>query len=159
MRICISSPDQLQLAIDRCRRLVEQRYRRAQVGRQAAQYHRRMRRACIHERLNVRERVEEEMRGDLRLEQMQSRVERLPLELAALERERQLLIACERFLLPNDRGECRPRRKEEAGKRQMRPPVHAGGILPEGWRALGSGQQVDQQRRHRHENADRNDLQ
>src|SRR2546430_13155105 len=37
----------------------------------------------------------EEVRRDLRLQQMQSRVERLSLELTALERERQLLIRSE----------------------------------------------------------------
>ena len=41
----------------------------------------------------------------------------------------------------------------------MRPPVQAAGVLPERRRALRSGQHVDQHRRHRHEHADRNDLQ
>ena len=148
-------PNQLQLALDRCRGLVEQRHRRAQVRREAAQHGRRMRRARIDERLHVRERVEEEMRRDLRLQQMEARVERLPLELAALEREGQLLIARKRFLLPDDRDKRRPRREEEAGERQVRPPA----VLPERRRTLGSGQHVDQHRRHRHEHADRNDLQ
>ena len=98
------------------------------------------------------------MRRDLRLQQMQSRVERLPLELTALERERQLLFASKRFLLPDDRGERRPRREEEADERQMGPPVHPVGHLPERRRTLGGGQHVDQQRRHRHEHADRHDL-
>ena len=40
-----------------------------------------MRRARIDERLHVREGVEEEMRRDLRLEQMQSCVECLSLEI------------------------------------------------------------------------------
>ena len=128
--------NELQLALDRRGGLVEQRHRRAQVRGEASQHGRRMRRARIDERLHVRERVEEEMRRDLRLQQMQSRVERLPLELTALERERQLLIAGKRFLLPDDRGERRPRREQEAGERQMRPPVQAAGNLPERRRTL-----------------------
>src|SRR3954451_4132343 len=89
---------------------------------------------------------------------MQSRVERLTLEFTSLERERQLLIACKRFLLPDDRDERGPRREEEAGERQMRPPVQAAGDLPERRSTFGSGQHIDQQGRQRHENAHRNDL-
>src|SRR5580765_7954508 len=99
------------------------------------------------------------MRRDLRLQQVQSRVERLSLELTTLERERQLLIASKRFLLTDDRGERRPWREQQAGECQMRPPVQAGGNLPEGRRTWRSGQHVDEQRRHRHEDADRDDLQ
>lgn len=66
-----------------------------------------MRRARTDERLHVREGVEEEMRRNLRLQQVQSRVERLPLKLTALERERQSLLARKRVFLPDDRGACR----------------------------------------------------
>ena len=66
--------------------------------REASQHDRRMRRAGIDERLHIRECVEEEMRRDLRLQQMQSRVERLALEFTALERERQRLVAREGLL-------------------------------------------------------------
>ena len=50
---------------------------------------------AFDQRLHVGERVEQEMRLDLRLQQMQARVERLALEFAALEREGRSLIADE----------------------------------------------------------------
>ena len=151
--------NELQLALDRCGGLVEQRHRRAQVRGEAPQHDRRMRRARIDERLHVRERVEEEMRRDLRLQQMQSRVERLTLELTALEREREALIAGEGFLLPNDRRERRPRREQD-GRRTSGASIRPCGWDPSqnGGAPAPSGQHVDQQRRHRHEDADGDDL-
>jgi hypothetical protein len=118
-----------------------------------------LRRARIDERLHVRKGVEEKMRRDLRLQQAESRVERFPLELTALECKGQLLIARERVLLPDNRDERGPWREEEADERQMRPPAHAGGLLPERHCPLRRGQNVDQHRRHRHEHTDSNDLQ
>jgi len=129
--------NQLQLALDRCGRLGQRRYRRTQIRGQTPQHGRRVRRAGIDERLYVGECVEEEMRRHLGPQQMQSRVECLPLELTALECERQLLIASERFLLPDDRGERRPRREEKAGECQivhlfMRLGVSQNGGAPSG---------------------------
>jgi len=62
--------NELQFALDRCGRLVKQRHRRAQIRGEAPEDGRRLRRARIDERLHVRECVEEEMRRDLRLQQM-----------------------------------------------------------------------------------------
>ena len=151
-------PHQLQLALDCCGGLVEQRQRRAQVRREAAQHRRRMRRAGIDERLHVRERIEQEMRSDLRLQQMQTSVECLSLELAALERERQVLIAHDGFLLPDDRDQRGPRRDEHGEEREHQPPGQAVALLPERWRIAGSEQNVYQERGDRHEHTDRNDL-
>jgi hypothetical protein len=67
------------------------------------------------------------VRGDLRLQQMQTRVERLSLELTALEREGELLMAREGFLLPNDRRERRPGRDKDGGEGEEHPV----GVLPE----------------------------
>ena len=117
-----------------------------------------MRRTGIHECLHVRQCVEKKMRRDLRLQKMQARVERLTLELTALERERELLIASEGLLLPDDRHERRPRRDQNSEERKHHPPVHPVGHLPERRRASGRGQNVDQQCRERHEDADCNDL-
>ena len=113
MRMCISSRYALtscSSCAERRRRLVQARHRGAQVGDQAAQHGGRLRRSRIDQRLHVRERVEQEMRRDLRLQQMQARIERLALELAALELERERLVARERVLLPHQRGERDPRR-------------------------------------------------
>ncbi len=98
-----------------------------------------MRRAGIDQRLHVRECVEQEMRADLRLQQMQTRVERLPLELAALERERELLTASEGFLLTDDRCERGPWRDQEAGVRKDQPSDQALAHRPERRRTSGSG--------------------
>jgi hypothetical protein len=151
-------PNEVKLALDGRGRLVERRHRRAQVRDQAPEHGRRMRRPRVDERLHVRERIEEEVWSDLRLQEMQTRVERLALELTPLECERELLIASEGFLLTDDRRERGPRREEDAGEREMRPPGHPRRILPERRRTAGSGQDVDQQRRDRHEDADRDDL-
>jgi hypothetical protein len=89
---------------------------------------------------------------------MQARVESLPLQLTALERECEPLIASEGFFLPNDCRERRPRRDQEAGVRQHQKLVRAAMLCPERRRTCGSEHDVDQQRRCRHENADGNDL-
>ncbi len=106
--------DQLQLAAERRDRLVEPRHRGAQIRDETAQHRRRLRRSGIDQRLHVGQRVEKEMRRDLRLQEMQARIERLALELAALELERERLVARERILLPHQCGERGPRRDEEA---------------------------------------------
>jgi hypothetical protein len=148
-------PNQLQLAVDGGGGLMEQRHRRPQVRRQAAQHGRRVRRARIDECLHVRERVEQKVRRDLRLQQVESRVDCLPLELTALESEGQLPIACKRVLLPDNHDERGPRCKEEGGEGQVCPPA----AHPEGHPTLERGQNPDQRGRRRHEHADRYDLQ
>ena len=85
--------DQLELLAERRGRLVQARHGGAQVGDQAAQHGGGLRRSRVDQRLHVGQRVEQEVRRDLRLQQAQARVERLALELAALELERQRLSA------------------------------------------------------------------
>ena len=84
------------------------------------------------------------MGGDLRLQQMQTRVERLPLQLTELEREGELLIAGEGFLLPDHHRERRPRRDQEAGVCKRQPLAHAAALLPERRRTCGGEQDGDQ---------------
>ena len=147
-------PNELQLALDRRRGLVEQRHRRAQVRGEAPQHGRRMRRARIDERLHVRERVEEEMRRDLCLQQMQSRVERLALEFTALERERQRLVAREGLLLADHRRDRRPGRDENGGEPDEHPVV----VFKEGRRSWGGGPAVHHEHRDRHGGGDGHNL-
>src|SRR3954447_12871342 len=90
-----------------------------------------MRRARIDQRLNVGEGVEQEVGCDLRLEQVQARVERLPFELTALERKRQGLIACDGLLLTNDRGQRRPWRDEEREEREIEEAAQSVRCIPE----------------------------
>ena len=63
--------------------VVQPRHRGAQVGDQALQHRRGLRRARLDQRLHVGQRVEQEVRLDLRLQQLQPRIERLLLERAA----------------------------------------------------------------------------
>jgi hypothetical protein len=115
--------DEFQLALESRRRLVQQRHRRPKVLDQASKHCRRLRRARIDERLDVGERIEQEMRGDLRLQQMQTGVDGLPFQFAALERERERLMVDEGFLLTDDRRERRPGRDQHRGERHEHPVV------------------------------------
>ena len=139
-------PHQLDLLAERRHRLVEPRHRRAQVGDEAAQHVGRLRRARFDQRLDVRERVEQEVRRHLRLQQVQSRIERQPVRLAAREVERERLLARERFLLPHQRAERDPGRHEKPEAGQRAEAFHARLVLPEGRRAGLRGEHLDDRR-------------
>ena len=73
----------------------------------------------VHQRLHVGERVEQEVRLDLRLQQAQPRIRLAALELAALELERQRLLARERVALPQDGADGDPRRKQDGDSHEQ----------------------------------------
>ena len=110
---------ELELLAERRRGLVHARHGRAQIRDQAREHLRRLRRARVDERLHVRERVEQEMRLDLRLQEAQPRLERVAFELAALELELERLIAREHVALPHHRAERDPRREQQAFDNQV----------------------------------------
>ena len=89
------SPHQVDLLPHGRRWVVEARHRRPQVRDQAPQHRRGLRGPGVHQRLNVGECVEQEVWFDLRLQQSQTGVDRLALQLAALEIERERLGPCE----------------------------------------------------------------
>ena len=83
-----------------------------------------LRGARVHQRLHVRQRVEEEVRLDLRLQQSQARIRLAALEFAALELERERLLARERVALPEDGADGDPRREQQSrADEQLQPKV------------------------------------
>ena len=118
---------QLQLLLERGGGLVQARHRRAQVGDEAVQHRRGLRRSGVDQRLHVGQRVEQEVRRDLRLQQAQARVERLALELAALELEGERLAARRVLALAEERRHRDPRRHQQAGHGHHEEAVQARG--------------------------------
>src|SRR4051794_27536576 len=90
---------------------------------------------------------------------MQTRVERLPLELTPLESECELLVLCEGFFLTDNGGERRPGREQDTEKRERHPAVDAVPVRPERRRTIWRGHDVNEDCRHGHADAYRNDLQ
>ena len=125
------------------------RHGRAQIRDQAREHLRRLRRARVHERLHVRERIEQEVRLHLRLQQAQPRLERVALELAALELERERLIASEHVALPHHRAERDPRRKQQPFDDQHDEPRHLRRLV-RGMHVDGHRYRVSEQNPDRH---------
>ena len=151
--------DELHLALQRRRLFVQERDDRPEVGDQAPHDGGRARRAGVDERLHVRERVEEEVGRDLGLEEAEARVDRLPLELAPLQLERERLLPRERLPLAEHRSERGPRSQQDAEERQHHPAVHTV-LVPKERRCTGGRREdPDRERRDRDRNADGDHLQ
>jgi hypothetical protein len=88
--------------------VVEPRHGGAKVGDEVAQDFRRLRRAGLDESLHVREGIEKEVRRHLRLQQVQSRIEREAVGFAAREFERKQALARQCLLLPDEGAERDP---------------------------------------------------
>ncbi len=98
------------------------------------------------------------MRRDLRLQQPQPRIQRLALELAAFELERQRLIAREGVALPQHRAERDPRCEQHAREGQHR--VADGSLLVLRELRIAAGREpVREQRAERHRRRDADELQ
>ncbi len=91
----------------------------AQVGNQAVEHGAGLRRARAHQRAHVGERVEQEMRLHLRLQQTQARVARAALELAAFQLEAVRQVARESLALPQHRRERDPGSEQHADEAQL----------------------------------------
>ena len=149
---------QVQLLAECRSHLVHARHRRAQIRDQALEHARCLRRTRIDQRLHVRERVEQEMRLDLRLQQAQASVQRLALELALLQLERERLVARERFALANHRADRDPRREQQRSHAQLRV-AHLPQLVRVELRIAAGRDPVREQRGERNDDHDADQLQ
>ncbi len=125
---------QIELLSEGRHRFVQARYGSAQIRDQAAQHRRCLRRTGIDQLPHIRQRIEQKMRLDLRLQQTQARIQRLAFQLTAFQFKGEGLMACQRILLPHQRTQRHPWRQHHADHRQHDETAQAILDLPERWR-------------------------
>ena len=137
---------------------LQARHRGAQVGDQAAQHRRRLRRAGFHQRPDIGQGVEQEMRLDLRLQQPQPGVQRLAFQLAALQLEAERLAAGFGIALAVQRAHGQQRADDQAGAGDPQEAEHPGFGLDEAGEVATDGDHVDRQGGQRHGRRDHDHL-